>query len=327
MGLFSVPEALSLRSSPALPVPGCASTQRPRSKRYYDAVGLTLQKILLPGAGGVWKAESVVLRKITFKKIVSLAFTSLALLPVLFFLYIVAALAWIAYRPLPPIPNYGVRYTITEAGSIGSVCPNFHARDSSDFGVRLTATGQVVHPDEAALDQDKAERQDEVKAQTEAFNLPPGEYVSAVADSGDSVVVTDQGWQLWRQGRPKTSLRHSIRGYDWKPRPLILGFYRMNARDEVIGNGRIATAYASSGGLSDPHGRWLPLIWRGTGEESEDLNGCLDRASGWYVDRAVDINASGQILCLGRRTDLKGAESYPMEGACWLILTPTQAGR
>ena len=153
----------------------------------------------------------------------------------------------------------------------------------------------------------------------------------AVSANRHALIYRDDGSTLWtwEDGRfidaiPGTESGYDkVRGYSW---PIyFVRFHEINAQNVVIGNGRIATAPASSGGTSDPHGRYMPLIWRPGYRRPEDLNSRIDPASGWYLDQAVDINGSGQILCVGRRTDMKGAEGYDQADARWVVLTPLPA--
>ena len=261
---------------------------------------------------------------LTPKKIAKTALSLLLLLPVGFVLWIWAELAWIQFRPLPPIPHYGSDYSVADMGSVGDKPINFHDRDPLHFGTRLTGSGQVVALDDAAEAQDEAGRKDLLAAEARKLGPVRAGYsgsFGAVAGDGDALLRSDRGWQLCRSSGPTLQVSEGVRGYDWKPHPLILNFHVLTTQDQAIGNGRIATAYATSGGTSSPHGRWLPLIWQGGGQP-EDLNGHVDAGSRWYLDQAVDLNARGQILCIARKTDARGAEDYHMENARWVVLTP-----
>lgn len=269
-------------------------------------------------------------KKITVKTILGSVFLALTLPCGLLVLCFMAELAWIAYRPLPPIPRYGIHYTVAEAGKVGPRYLDFYTRDPLSYGARLTETGKVVQLAEAAQAKDADRRKAANAEAARRLGLTAADYVTALASNGNALVVKadpvkDNTLQIWHQGKFAASMPRNVRGYSWKPHPMLLGFYRLNAHDEAIGNGQIATGYASSGGLSNPHGRWMPLVWHGNNGPSEDLNGSIDSGNGWYLDRAVDINNRGQILCIGRRTDLKGAEDYAQEDLCWVILTPNTA--
>lgn len=111
-----------------------------------------------------------------------------------------------------------------------------------------------------------------------------------------------------------------IRGYDWK-RFCYNDLFKVNAQGCAIGNQRIATACASSGGTSEPHGRDFPILWRGDRRPSEDLNNLVAKGDGWYLTHAFDINDRGQILCLGYRTDEKTIE-HRLGSPRTVVLTP-----
>ena len=259
---------------------------------------------------------------VTPKKIWQLVVIMLLLPPVAFVLWVMAALAWIQYRPLPPVPRYGIDYSVKDAGGVGGGYLGYYYPDSFSLGARLTAAGMVAHLNEAAEAQDEAKRKNLNVMEAQRLGLTQRDCVDATVDNGHALVRTEETWTLFRNGRPAAEILKGVRGYSWKPQARIFGFRKLNGRDEAIGNGRIATAYASSGGTSNPHGRWLPLIWHGETRQPEDLNSHIGAQSGWYLDRAVDINGSGQILCIARQTDARGAEDYHLEGSHWVVLTP-----
>jgi hypothetical protein len=117
-------------------------------------------------------------------------------------------------------------------------------------------------------------------------------------------------------------LPRRIRGY----RPGLvesLKFFRANARGQVIGNAILSSGPGSASGEAfDPHARSAAVIWRGPGCEPEDVNGWLPGVSGWYVDDIVDIDDSGDLLCIGHRGDASSAEGLPNLRLQWLILAP-----
>ena len=239
-------------------------------------------------------------------------------------------LAWIEYRPLPPVPQYGIDYSVTDAGELsdeylGHYFASHYSPAELGYETRLMYTGEVIHLDEAAEARDEANRKDMIAAEARRLGFTQKDYsdhVDAVASHGQALVRTWETWTLFHMGKPVARIPKGIRSYSWEPHAVIYGFHVLNAHDEAIGNGRIATAYASSGGTSNPHGRWLPLIWHGDTGQPEDLNSHVSAQDGWYLDRAVDINGSGQILCIARQTDARGAEDYHLEGSHWVVLTP-----
>ncbi|MBW3638210.1 MAG: hypothetical protein KY445_17335 [Armatimonadetes bacterium] len=115
--------------------------------------------------------------------------------------------------------------------------------------------------------------------------------------------------------------RNRIAAYPkWPIYDFRFEFFGKNG--EFVGNGRIATAPASSGGASEPHGRHFPLLWDGKSEMTRDLNEFVDPKSGFYLHRALAVNGQGQILCLGQKTDARGAETPDWSQLRRLILTP-----
>ncbi len=230
-----------------------------------------------------------------------------------------AGLAWIQYRPLPAIPRDVPRYSLGHRGTAGNDYIGPGSLDIRRTGWRLPENGAPLRLDEKALAAEGAKHKTEAARAAERLNLSPdeGEVVS-VAANGSALVNRHHEFQLHRADKTLTA-RRTIRGYTWKPR---LNLFIVNSRGEVLGNGQIATAFASSGGMSNPHGRYLPVLWRGGQAEPEDLNSLIDPAAGWYLYLALDINERGQILCLARQTDLKGAEQFFDGENQLVVLTP-----
>jgi hypothetical protein len=270
----------------------------------------------------------------TVKKLVKLIGITIGSFFACVMLYVWACLAWIAFRPLPHIPHYGVQYSLKDAGPIGSQYLDFYGSNPLDCGWRLTSSGAVVQLNAEQESSVKARRANAALrlAQKLHFAANPDPYdhaypVAAISSNDHALIFQGDTLWLWQNGRfvealprPVNSFYNKARGYSW---PIFdERFFKINAHNVVIGNGRIATAPASSGGFSSPHGRFMPLVWRPGYKRPEDLNSRIDPASGWYLDQAVDINGHKQILCVARRTDEDGAENYQQTQAHWVVLTP-----
>jgi hypothetical protein len=254
--------------------------------------------------------------KKNIRELIKCLFLLLLMSPLLFFW---TGLAWIEYRPLPPVPRDIPRYSLKPRGTAGTDYIAPFSLDIRKAGWRLDQDGSVRRLDEKALAAEAAEHKAKNARAAKRLKLDRrGGEAILVASNGDALVNWYHDVRLHHGGKTITA-RRMIRGYTWKPR---LNFFAVNSRREVLGNGQIATAFASSGGMSNPHGRYLPFVWRGGKTEPEDLNALIDPASGWYLFLAIDINDRGQILCLARQTDLRGAEEF-LDGENQLVvLTP-----
>jgi hypothetical protein len=270
----------------------------------------------------------------TVKKLVKLIGITIGGFFACVMLYVWACLAWIAFRPLPHIPHYGVQYSLKDAGPIGGQYLDFYGRTPLDWGYRLSPAGAVVQLNAEQEASDKARRDNAALRLARKLHLAanPDPYddaypVDAISSNDNALIFQGDTLWLWQNGRFVEALPqlengfyNKARGYSW---PIFdERYYKINAHNVVIGDGRIATAPATSGGTSDPHGRFMPLVWRPGYKRPEDLNSRIDPASGWYLDQAVDINGHGQILCVARRTDEDGAEHYQQTQAHWVVLTP-----
>lgn len=237
-----------------------------------------------------------------------------------FMLYVWAVQAWIAYRPVPPAPRFTPEYSIADAGDAELGYIDIFANPLDQYDARLTDAGTVIHLNELAWGKEKALRKT-VFLRVQKQLTPGSDYPPTVtAVNGENVLLRDSETQLWRDGKCVVTITPSVRGYLWKIEHH--GFYGLNAHDTAIGNARIATGYATSGGMSNPHGRDFPLLWHGNAQLPEDLNSRIIHTSGWYLDRAVDINSQGQILCVGRRADDREAEQYNSHEERYVILSP-----
>ncbi len=252
--------------------------------------------------------------------VVALVFVS----PLLYFL---GVLAWIAYRPLPHIPRYHPKFTVTDSGLANlRYAYSPFTDDPLKYGWRLTDGGQIVHLTETATAHEEAIRKSaEAKAEQQMGLMHYSRHatIAALAPNGDALVndnSLDQSYHLWHKSKLVTAMPLGVQGYTWQIWDKC--FFKMTQQDITIGNGRIATAYASSGGTSNPHGRWMALIWRDVSQKPCDLNSLISMSDHWYLDQTVDINGRGQILCLGRLTNERGAEKFDRENMHWLILTP-----
>ncbi len=248
------------------------------------------------------------------------------------------ALLWIKYQPLPPIPARLLAYSVTDVGvdfvdgysNWGDDGRDMHSgsRDAlsesreSELYYRLSDQGTVIALSAAAGEWDKLRRKvTRALAERRMSINPSSGSVRAVAHSG-GVILAEVGGQLrlYRSGRPGAFLPKQLKGYDWE-RHCFRSFFAVNGRGDVIGNEYLATACASSGGTSDPHGRRLPLLWRGDASSPEDLNALIPAVGGWYLFHALDLNERGQILCLASRCSALAAEA--MRGPwCLVVITP-----
>lgn len=176
----------------------------------------------------------------------------------LFILCFWAAWAWIAYQPVPPAPRFTPGYSITDAGAVGLHYIDPYHNPLDQYDARLTDAGTIIHLDELAWGKDKAARK-AVFLRIQKQLIPGRDYPPAVTAVNDkNVLLRDNETQLWRDGKRVVTAPRSVRGYPWKIEHY--GFYGLNAHNTAIGNARIATAYATSGGTSSPHGRYFPLL-------------------------------------------------------------------
>lgn len=227
-----------------------------------------------------------------------------------FILMFWAALAWIAYKPLPPVPPASSRYTITDSG----VFPNtYHSLWQARW--RLTKEGGVK--EEEATEQDMRRSHITLKA-TNGSVLEKGSY----RKRSDEEYQRTKGKYIFRPSSGPEQLfpLYQVEGYQWSPF-CDFDFICLNNAGEAVGQTWMATGCASSGGTSSPHGRFFPLYWRPGLAKAIDLNTQIDPKSGWYLFTAYDINDQGQILCSGAKTDARGAEHLQGERH-FLLLTP-----
>ncbi len=250
---------------------------------------------------------------------------SILCLPLAFFFYIWAALAWIAYWPLPPVPSGQIEYSIADAGTDEILQTGLYGNGKFKYLDRsLSANGEVLKFDDATREADEAQR----KIINDNFATHIGfqqdgyrNQVLFVTTDGQALVLKDNLLQIWKNGAFIATKQKGVQGYSWEI--YDAKFHKLNARGEAIGNGRLSTGYASSGGFSDPHERAMALLWRGTDNtQPQDLNSLIDPQSNWYLDCAIDINDNGQILCIARQTNAKSAEDYKHNNSHFVVLTP-----
>jgi hypothetical protein len=242
------------------------------------------------------------------------------------FVWLNLCLAWIAYWPVPDVPRKSVEYEIQDTGPVGTMYEYQFGNIEWEAGCVLTEQGMVKR---LSLEQvrERLDLEKRRKARWEAIHASAktDQFTQVIALGPDETAFLKDlhGWYFWRNGWRTGPIRPEIAGYKW--RTCVESLHGLNAFKVVIGSGRIATAYASSGGTSSPHGRDMALIWRPDWQEVEDLNSRIAAASGWYLTHALDINDRGQILCIGHRTDAKGAENKRSKDGSLLILTPLSA--
>ena len=250
---------------------------------------------------------------------------SVLFLPVAFFLYIWAALAWIAYWPLPPVPSSQIEYSIADAGTDEMLQRGLYNNAKFKYLDRsLAANGEVLKFDDATREADEAQRKIINDNFAARIGLQQGSYRNQIlfaTSDNQALVVKDDSLQVWKNGAFIATKQKGVQGYSWEI--YDAKFHKLNARSEAIGNARLSTGYASSGGFSSPHGRIMALLWRGVDNtQSQDLNSLIDPQSNWYLDCAIDINDNGQILCIARQTDAEGAEDYKNNDSHFVVLTP-----
>lgn len=189
----------------------------------------------------------------------------------------------------------------------------------------MRQNGHIVQLSEDAQSKDEQARKAINADKARRLGIVQGKYgsgVLAVARNGNALVKDGFDVQFWKDGKLSATIPQGARGYSWKMF-CDREFHKLNGRDEVIGNISVATGCASSGGMSNPHSRYMPLLWRRHNGLPEDLNSHIDKASGWYLTKAIDINERGQILCLALQTDAKQAEAFNnIKNWQWIVLTP-----
>ena len=232
-----------------------------------------------------------------------------------FILMFWAALAWIAYKPLPPLPPANPRYIIKDLGMI----PKSSVNRSSVIW-RLTKEGTVK--EEEATEQDMRRYHVTLKA-TNGTVLEKGGYQKR----SDEEYQRSKGKYIFRPaGGPEQLFPlYQVEGYQWSPF-CDFDFVRLNNAGEAVGATWMATGCASSGGTSSPHGRHFPLYWKPGLAKAIDLNTQIDPKSGWYLFTTYDINDQGQILCMGAKTEIRGAEHWQGERR-FLLLAPQKEKR
>ncbi len=243
------------------------------------------------------------------------------------------ALLWIRYQPLPPLPLRNVAYTVTDTGKTVPGVFWFKTRDareshsggydSAKTYYRLSADGAVKVLTEGDGVSDLARREEARRVAAKRLGIEHGEHSDRVIDmarNGSVFARNGRDSRVYRGNKPGPSLPGKVRGYRWDHH-CGTAFFAVNGRGEVIGNERIATACASSGGTSEPHGRDLPLLWRSDNRLPEDMNTLIPPADGWYLYHALDLNERGQVLCLAAKRRLRDAETHPKMYRL-VVLTP-----
>lgn len=227
-----------------------------------------------------------------------------------FILMFWAALAWIAYQPLPPLPPSNPRYTITDLG----VFPNtYHSLWQASW--RLTKAGGV---------KEKEATKEDMRRFHITLTAPNGSVLEkgGYQKRSEEEYQRKKGKYIFRPARGPEQLfpLYRVEGYQWSPF-CDFDFVSLNNSGEAVGATWMATGCATSGGTSSPHGRHFPLYWRPGLAKAIDLNTQIDPKSGWYLFTAYEINDQGQILCRGAKTDARGAENWQGESR-FLLLTP-----
>jgi len=235
-----------------------------------------------------------------------------------------ACALWIAFEPVPKAPRFSPAYTVVDAGLLGVNYIDRRSLTAFDRGWSLLESGRVVCLDAERLKAVTAARQSEAARWHDRHPLRPKPGSSeedVVAVSGEEALLYQDGdFRVQHAEQRIASMDRRVQGYTWSI--YDRRFARINRQDTVIGNGRIATAVASSGGASSPHGRIMPLIWRRDWRHTEDLNSRIPADSGWYLFLALDLNERGQILCVARHTDEADAERGIGSDARLVVLTP-----
>lgn len=223
----------------------------------------------------------------------------------------------IKYLPLPPIERGAVRYEVRDVGTNSNELTAFYDYEGR-YSWQLTDDSQIIFDDANGPQKEKIWKQ----ARSErATKLGLSAYYITAIKGTKTLTKQRNQLELWQNQKLQASCRARIEAYPkWPVYDAELSFFGANS--DIIGNGRIATAPASSGGASSPHGRLFPIIWNGKGQYLRDLNSAIDAKNGWYLHRAVAVNKRGQILCLGEKTDALGAEKFNTAQFRQLILTP-----
>ncbi len=226
----------------------------------------------------------------------------------------------IKYRLLPPVPRYTARYSVRDVGAASTDWTAFYEWNGEHYSWRLNNQGQVFF-DEPQGKQREALQKALFLRRARDLGLGNSQWVRAV-NGRFSVVMEPTGIELWQGSGVRTRTGWKMKAYPkWPVYDMKMPF--LFADGTAVGNGRIATAPASSGGMVEPHGRAFPLWWNGKSSDGAlDLNGLIAPQSGWYLQRALAVNARGQTLCLGHHSNAQGAEKPDWKTLRRLLLTP-----
>lgn len=225
-----------------------------------------------------------------------------------FVIWFNAALFWIAWEPLPPLPTSHLEFDMKELGRIPDGQKIVYS-PSAETVFRVTADGGYKAITRSVYDVDE-------------------HYKSKlIATKGAEIELLHEGKAAFhsRKGDRQEFMRR-VTGYESWERFCDLQLSRMNNVGQAIGAARIATACASSGGTSSPHGRWMPIYWKPGLKAVVDLNTKIDPKSGWYLFYAWDIDDQGRILCIAAKTDIRKAEKWDGPRS-FVLLTPRKEKR
>jgi len=229
-----------------------------------------------------------------------------------------------SFRTLPPLPPRAACYSIRDSGAISTedALHELFGRSSWMPNARIDGAGKVRLTDgnETFFVDDKTKGR--VEKQT-GLQDTRDDTCFLSASSNGYALIRKGGVERLYKGNVLTGTRQKgVSGYQWNLfREHLL--FKVNQRGETIGNALIETALPSCTHPTFGRTRGMPLIWQGGNTSPEDLNTKIAESSGWYLDHVFDINDRGQILCMARRTDVKGAESFGSTPRFHLvILTP-----
>lgn len=243
----------------------------------------------------------------------------------------------IKYGPVPPVPQIKIEYSIEDRMSATNYADLHSYWDSNPLcaGQVLTNDGKIVQQEKATQEvatqnckQRKLVNQQFAKKHHIVSNNPKSKFpdfsVIAFNKRNHALVQdfrpTQTRWKLWSSRNKLKTVVEIPSSYPKWRNWCFQEFHQLNIKDEVIGNVWLSTGCASSGGLSEPHGRLLPLLWRGT--QTQDINSLIDPKSGWYLLKAIDINDQSQILCLAIKGNAVDAEKYNDIAVRFVVLTP-----
>ena len=234
--------------------------------------------------------------------------------------------AWRSYYPLPPIPARSrPMFSVSDKGATTArYVRNLYTRDLAlrDDGTMREIRDTDFEPSDSARKR--------FQTRWPRATGEPDTRVLSIASNGNGLSFDSHFDSYTRYaGGAQTTVPHykRLRGYNRWPFYRDARFLQINMQGDVIGNDLFETGRHSCTHVSYSHGRRVPLLWRANRREIEDVNTLIAENTGWYIEQALYLNDRGQILCLARRTDAKGAGTYNTPPRHLVVLTPFSIAR